>query len=136
MSKQRKASVALWIVQGLLALIFLFAGGMKLVLPLAALRGPVRLPGLFLRFIGTAEVCGALGLILPGALRVRRELTPFAAVGLVTIMTGATAVTLQGGLVGPAVIPFVVGVLATLAVYVRREWASIGWSSSRRAESQ
>ncbi|MBI2150944.1 MAG: hypothetical protein HYU27_10130, partial [Acidobacteria bacterium] len=40
---------ALWIVQGLLALIFLFAGGMKLVLPLEELAAPVPLPGLFMR---------------------------------------------------------------------------------------
>ena len=43
---------ALWIAQVLLALVFVFAGGMKLALPLAALKGPVPLPGLFLRFIG------------------------------------------------------------------------------------
>ncbi len=38
---------ALWVVQGLLALLFLFTGGMKLVLPLEAMQGPVELPGLF-----------------------------------------------------------------------------------------
>src|SRR6266536_49402 len=72
---------ALWIVQGLLALLFLFAGGMKLVLPLEKLTGPMPLPlpGLFLRFIGVAEVLGAIGLILPGLLRIRPGLTPLAA---------------------------------------------------------
>lgn len=132
MSRQQKASVALWIVQGLLALVFLFAGGLKLVLPLTALRGPVALPGGFLRFIGTAEVCGALGLLLPGILRIHRELTPFAAAGLVTIMSGATAVTLEGGLVGPAVVPFIVGTLAVLIVYGRREWSPIGWTPAAK----
>jgi len=43
---------ALWIVQGPLALIFLWAGGMKLVLPLEKLTGPMPLPGPFVRFIG------------------------------------------------------------------------------------
>jgi hypothetical protein len=43
---------ALWIVQGLLALLFLWAGGIKLVLPLEKLAGPMPLPGLFVRFIG------------------------------------------------------------------------------------
>ncbi len=61
----------LWIVQGLLALLFLFAGGMKLVLPLEALTEQMPQPGLFLRFIGVAEVFGAIGLILPGLLGIR-----------------------------------------------------------------
>ena len=41
-----------------------------------------------------AEVLGAIGLILPGLLRIRPDLTPLAAVGLVIIMIGATALTL------------------------------------------
>jgi hypothetical protein len=44
-------SVALWIVQGLLAALFLFAGGAKLVMPLDQMAGPVALPGWFLRFL-------------------------------------------------------------------------------------
>ena len=45
-------NVLLWVVQGLLALIFLFAGGMKLVLPLEAMTAPIALPGPFIRFLG------------------------------------------------------------------------------------
>src|SRR5882762_2650328 len=63
-------NVARWIVQGLLAALFLFAGSAKLVLPLDQMAGPVALPGWFLRFIGVAEVLGALGLVLPGLLRI------------------------------------------------------------------
>src|SRR2546429_7669316 len=85
-------NVALWIVQGLLATLFLFAGGAKLVLPLDQMAGPVALPGWFLRFIGVAEGLGALGLVLPGLLRIRPGLTPPAATGLVIIMIGATIV--------------------------------------------
>ena len=112
---------ALWIVQGLLALLFLFAGGMKLVLPLEELTGPmpVPLPGLFLRFIGVAEVLGAIGLILPGLLRIRPGLTPLAAAGLVIIMIGATVITLAGGDVALALIPLVVGLLAAFVAYGR-----------------
>ncbi len=110
---------ALWIVQGLLALLFLWAGGMKLVLPLETLTGPIPLPGLFLRFVGVAEVLGALGLILPGLLRIRPGLTPLAAAGLVIIMIGATGVTLAGGDIAPALIPLVVGCLAAFAAYGR-----------------
>jgi hypothetical protein len=59
-----------------------------------------------------AEVLGALGLILPGLLRIRPALTPLAAAGLVIIMTGAVGVTMATMGAGQAVIPGIVGVLA------------------------
>jgi uncharacterized membrane protein YphA (DoxX/SURF4 family) len=113
---------ALWIVQGLLALIFLFTGGMKLVLPIEVMteQMPLPLPGWFLRFIGVAEVLGAIGLILPRLLGIRPGLTPLAAAGLVIIMIGATAITLAGFGVAPALIPLVVGLLAAFVAYSRR----------------
>src|SRR5438874_1646836 len=110
---------ALWIVQGLLALIFLFAGSMKLVLPLEVLAEQMPLPGLFMRFIGTAEVLGAIGLIFPGLLRIRPGLTPLAAAGLAIIMIGATVLTLSGGEVALALIPLVVGLLSAFVAYGR-----------------
>jgi hypothetical protein len=115
-----RPNVLLWIVQGLLALLFVFAGGMKLVLPLDQLTGPVPLPGMFLRFIGVAETLGGLGLVLPGLLHIREELTWIAAAGLVVIMVGATAITIIGGQAAMAVVPAIVGVLAALVAYGRR----------------
>jgi uncharacterized membrane protein YphA (DoxX/SURF4 family) len=114
-------NLALWIAQGLLALIFLFAGGVKLILPIAQMtkQMPVPLPGLFLRFIGVCEVLGAAGLILPRLLRIRPGLTPLAAAGLVIIMIGATVVTLAGGSVAQALTPVIVGVLAAFVAYGR-----------------
>src|SRR6476619_5954950 len=105
----RRSKVALWSIQGLLASLFLFAGGMKLVMPIEMMKGPVELPGLLLRFIGVCEVLGAIGLILPELLKIKRILTPLAAAGLVIIMAGATVITIIGGAVAPAVVPFVVG---------------------------
>ncbi len=116
-------TTALWIVQGLLALLFLFAGSMKLILPVEMMTAQMPLPGLFLRFIGVAEVAGALGLILPGLLRIRPMLTPLAACGLVIIMIGATVVTLADGDVVSALVPLVVGLLSTAVAYGRRSWA-------------
>jgi hypothetical protein len=110
---------ALWIVQGLLAAVFLFAGGAKLVLPLDQMAGPVALPGWFLRFLGLAEVLGALGLILPGLLRIRPGLTPLAAAGLVSIMIGATVVMWASGMVAVALMNVVVALLAALVAYGR-----------------
>jgi hypothetical protein len=110
-------NVALWVVQGLLAALFLVAGGAKLVLPLDQMAGPVALPGWFLRFLGVAEVLGALGLVLPGLLRIRPGLTPLAAAGLVIIMIGATVVTWVGGMVAVALMNVVVALLAAFVAY-------------------
>ena len=124
-------NIALWIVQVLLALLFLFAGGMKLVLPLDKLTGPVALPGLFIRFIGVAEVLGSLGLILPSLLRIKPWLTPLAALGLIIIMIGAVAVTLAGGMIGVALFSLVVGLLAAFVAYGRWYLAPIPPKAAR-----
>ncbi len=112
----------LWIVQALLALLFLFTGGMKLVLPMEMLTGPVVLPEWLVRSIGVLEVLGALGLVLPGLLRIRRELTPLAAAGLVILMSGATGATVASMDVVTALIPFVAGLLCAFVAYGRRSW--------------
>ena len=122
-------NVALWIVQGLLAALFLFAGGAKLVMSLDQMAGPVALPEWFLRFIGVAEVLGALGLILPGLLRIRPGLTPLAAAGLVIIMIGATVLTLVGGMVAVALMNAVVALLAAFVAYGRWRLAPHSGSS-------
>jgi hypothetical protein len=110
----------LWIVQGLLAALFLFAGGMKLITPVAALSMMSPFPGEFIRFIGICEVLGAVGLILPYALRILPGLTALAAAGLVVIMLGATVTTLAlgGGLLALPTLLF--GLLAALVAYGRR----------------
>ncbi len=121
----KKLSVALWTAQVLLAALFLFSGSMKLVLPLDAMKGPIAFPGLFVRFLGTCEVLGALGLILPGLLRIRTELTAFAALGLTLIMIGAvsiTVATMPGVIV--VLVPLVTGCLTTFVAYNRWPHAS------------
>ena len=128
---------ALWIVQGVLALLFVFAGGMKLVVPIEEMTKqmppemPIPLPGFFLRFIGVAELLGGLGLVLPGLLRIRPGLTPLAAAGLVIIMTGAVALGLAMGDVVSALIPLVVGLLAAFVAYGRWRLAPLHGSSHR-----
>ena len=122
-------NIALWIIQILLALVFLFAGGTKLYFSpevLAAMGPPnqVHLPGLFVKFIGVCEVLGALGLVLPGLLRIRPQLTSLAAAGLLIIMIGAVVVTIAGPGVGPAVPAVVVGLLCAFVVYGRRPQSS------------
>jgi len=118
-----KTNRALWTIQIILTLLYLFTGGTKLLLPLSKLQGPVVLPGLFIRFIGVCEVLGALGLLLPGLTGIRRGLTPLAASGLLVIMVGATVITIMGGQVALAILPAVVGVLVACFAYGRRSWA-------------
>lgn len=112
--------VALWIVQAVLAALFLFAGGIKLAMPAAEMARVSPLPAAFLKFIGACEVLGALGLVLPGLFRVRLGLTPLAAAGLVVIMIGAVVVTVITQSVPAAGFPLVVGALATLVALSRR----------------
>jgi uncharacterized protein YndB with AHSA1/START domain len=109
----------LWTVQVLMAMTFLFAGVMKLILPIEAMRGDLPLPGAFLRFLGVAEIFGGLGLVLPGLLRIRPALTPLAAVCLIPIMIGATVLTAYTGQYAAALMPFVVGLLTAFVAYGR-----------------
>jgi DoxX-like family len=114
----KKLNVVLWILQGLLAALFLFAGGVKLVIPLAAMAQQIGLPVWFLRFVAVCEILGGLGLILPGITKIRRELAAIAAACLVIIMIGATWLSLPGG-VKSAATPFVTGVLCAFVGYAR-----------------
>jgi hypothetical protein len=117
LTQSDRSSVRLWIAQGVLAALFLFAGGSKLVMPADVLAAQAHLPGAFMKFIGIAETLGAMGLILPGLFRIRQSLTPLAAAGLVIIMIGAVATTVVQGQGAVAVVPAVVGLLAA---YVAR----------------
>jgi uncharacterized membrane protein YphA (DoxX/SURF4 family) len=125
MRNGQKLSAGLWTVQGLLALLFLLAGVMKLVTPIEVMleQMTVPLPGWFVQFIRVCEVLGALGLVLPSLLQLRPWLTPLAASGLVLIMLGATVLTAASGPVVTALFPLVVGLLATFVAYGRRPLA-------------
>ena len=112
-------NVVLWILQLLLGLLFLFAGGFKLVMPMAELEKAANMPGLFLKFISVCELAGGLGLILPGALKVKPGLTPLAAAGLVVIMIGAVVTTAMTGAIAGAVMPLIVGLLCAFVAYGR-----------------
>ncbi len=116
-TRNDRSTTPLWIAQGVLAAIFLFAGGVKLVLPAAALAAQSHLPGGFIKFIGVCETLGALGLVLPGLLRIHERLTSLAASGLAIIMIGAAVTTILQGQGPAAILPAVVG---AVAMYVAR----------------
>ena len=112
-------NIALWIIQALLAALFLFTGGMKLITPIEEMTKQIAMPGWFLRFIGVAEMLGAIGLILPWLLRIYPNLTPLAAAGLVIIMAGATVLTVIIGDIPTALMPLATGMLCVFVAYGR-----------------
>ncbi|PYY37880.1 DoxX family protein [Curtobacterium sp. MCJR17_055] len=92
--------IALWIINGLLALAFLGAGLMKLARPAEALASSgmgwaADFASSHVKLIGLAEVLGAIGLILPLLLDVAPVLTPIAAILLAVLMLGAVVVHLR-----------------------------------------
>jgi uncharacterized membrane protein YphA (DoxX/SURF4 family) len=92
-------SIALWIIAGLLAAVFLFAGSNKLFIPREKLaKAPgggwvLSFSAGFVKALGALEILGAVGLILPALLDIAPVLVPLAATGLATIMVGAAIVT-------------------------------------------
>ena len=94
-------TTALWIVQIILAFAFLMAGGMKLMMPKPKLQEQMAVMEEFsqqtIRAIGTVEVLGALGLVLPVWLGILPWLTPLAAVGLALTMIVAAWVHARRG---------------------------------------
>jgi hypothetical protein len=111
----------LWVFQILLAALFLFAGGAKFVMPADQMTQgtPAWISISFLHFIGTCEVLGAIGLILPGLLHIQPGLTPLAAACLTIIVIGATVVTVMGGMIATAVLPLAAALMSAFVAYGR-----------------
>ena len=118
----------LWTLQILLAALYLFAGGMKLVAAPEQMRATEADPipsanmMLFLRLIGGFEVLGAAGLILPGATGIKKHLTSVAAGCLAFLMAGAVVVSILQMGVQAAILPLVAGVLDVVVMLGRRGW--------------
>jgi putative oxidoreductase len=126
--KQSKAlNITLWVAQLLLAAMFLMAGFTKLSTPIeelvAAQPWAAGLPPLLIRFIGLSETLGALGLLLPSALRIHPKLTVWAAGGLVALMGCALAFHVSRGEFSAIIVNVI---LAGLAVFV-------AWGRSTKA---
>lgn len=126
----RAVHFTLWGVQALLAAAFLMAGLMKSTQPIDALAAQMawvtRVPAALVRFIGVSELLGALGLVLPSALRIAPRLTPLAGAGLALVMVLAAGHHLSNGDgAGPAVINAVLGGLALFVTWGRLTLAPI-----------
>jgi uncharacterized membrane protein YphA (DoxX/SURF4 family) len=111
-------NLALWIVQGILACLFIAAGGMKLFAyqkyrAMLEKGGPVGLTHGFFTFLGIAELAGAAGVVLPMALNIAPWLTVWAAAGMAVIMLSASVFHIRRR--EP---PIMTGALFVLAVVV------------------
>lgn len=119
----------LWFVQALLALAFLAAGFMKLTTPIDQLAQSMvwvsAVPVWLVKFIGLAEMAGALGMILPALTRVQPQLTPLAGVGLGLVMLFAIIFHISRGEIGFIVPNIVLLALAAFVAYGRWKLAPI-----------
>ncbi|SDE52121.1 DoxX family protein [Glycomyces harbinensis] len=118
--------VAYWIVAGLLVLLYLFAGGSKVVRSKEQLRPMMgwvdTVPLWFVRALGAVEVLGAIGLVLPPLTGIATWLALVAAVGLLVVQFGAIALHLKRGEAGVLGLNVVTAVLAAAAVWLSTVW--------------
>ncbi|WP_370410550.1 DoxX family protein [Streptomyces fradiae] len=117
-------TLAYWIAASLLALFYFYAGTLKVIRSRDQLRPMMawvdRVPLPALRALGTVEILGATGLILPPSTGIAPSPAPAAAIGFVLLQTGAIAVHLTGE---DRQITLNVGLIATAAVTV---WLATG----------
>ena len=126
----RALNITLWILQALLAAMFLMTGLMKLATPITQLAQSLPwagdVPAALVRFIGLAEVAGALGLILPALTRIRPNLTPLAALGLVAVLVLAAVFHLTRGEAMMVPMNIILAALAGVVAWGRTRKAPIG----------
>ncbi len=129
MSRSKAMHWTLWVIQGLLAAMFLMAGFMKLSMPIDQLAQKLPwvtdISAALVRFIGLAELTGAIGLILPSATRVRPILTVFAAIGLALVMALALGFHVSRGETSVIGMNLLLGGLAAFVAWGRLRKAPI-----------
>jgi putative oxidoreductase len=112
----RGQKIAMWIVSGLLAALFLFAGLPKLLTPAKMLSQWVYAPW-FLTVVGVCETLGAIGLLIP-------RVAALAAAGLCGIMIGAVYTLVAHHIYNQLPIPIVVFILLVVVIFLRRKEAA------------
>jgi putative oxidoreductase len=112
-------NVLLWVLQFLLAAVFLAHGLFFLAPPASMLELLKPIPTAFRLFLGVAEVLAAVGLTLPGITRIQPMLVSWAAAGIMIVMIGATVFHLSRGEVSSAITTSILLVMATSVAYMR-----------------
>ena len=119
-------NIVLWVLQVLLALVFLAHGGLLLFPPAAIVdQMNASLPRWFQLFLGIAEILAAVGLTLPGVTRIQPWLVSYAAAGIMFVMVCATVFHLVRGEVSSAMTTLVLLAVATFVAYARWRVAPI-----------
>ncbi|MEI6681098.1 MAG: DoxX family protein [Bacteroidota bacterium] len=116
-NKLKGLNISLWVAQILLAGMFMMAGFMKLAPNIEVMTK--EMPAWLVRFIGVSETLGGLGLLLPSILRIKPVLTPWAAVGILTIMILATILHVSKGQFSEVGITVALGCLAVFVAWGR-----------------
>ncbi len=132
--RSKALHITLWIAQVILAAMFLMSGFMKLSQPIDQLSKMLpwaaQVPEALVRFIGVAEVLGAVGLILPSLLRIQPKLTPIAAVGLALVMLFAVVFHISRGETPMIGMNFILIAIAAFIAWGRFKKAPIASKSS------
>jgi uncharacterized membrane protein YphA (DoxX/SURF4 family) len=114
-------NILLWVLQVLLAVVFLAHGWLLLSPPPEiAVQMNAAMPRWFQLFLGVAEALAAVGLILPGLTRVLPSLVIAAAVGIMIVMASATVFHLVRGEISSAAITLVLLAVAAFVAYMRQ----------------
>ena len=136
--RSKALHITLWVLQTLLAAMFLMSGLMKVSQPIEKLSQMLpwasQMPELIVRFIGAAEVLGSVGLILPSMLRIQPKLTPTAAVGLAVVMIFAIAFHISRGETGVIGMNFVLLAIAAFIAWGRSKKAPITAKADRSSQ--
>jgi len=123
------ANITAWILQILLAGMFIMTGAMKTLTPIeqlaASLPWAADVPAALVRFIGLAELLGGLGLVLPSLLKIKTKLTPIAAIGIVLIMVFASIFHISRGETGVIGMNLILAALAGVVAWLRLKKAPL-----------
>ena len=128
-NSSKALNISLWAAQIFLALVFFITGAGKLILPMEKLYELIPwtkdVSSLPIRLIGFSEIIGGIGLILPSMLRIKPQLTSWAAIGVAFVMLFATIFNISMGETSVIGINILLFMLAIFVAWGRFKKAAI-----------
>ncbi len=127
--------ISLWVVQGLLCVVFVGAGVWKLLTPIPKLAAMIpwagQVPPAFLHAIGGIDLLGGLGILLPSLTRIKPGLTVLAALGCALLQVSAIVFHISRGEAANTPFNFVLVALSLFVFWGRRRVISSGYEGGR-----